>query len=122
MASEVPSFELFHALSESVHASGGQRPPHDWPTLSRQILAMNQEGLETILALVLYYASQEKKGKSTGMQSIVGSAILAPSAKLPFKSKTFVGGLGFVVDIENLPSKLQDIIALFVDIVSRSTN
>lgn len=110
------NFELFHVLSERVNqqtSSPGQATvPHDWPTLCREILNLGQEHMELILALILSYASTEKKTKSASATST-----LVSSAKLPYKSKTFAGSIGFVVDIENLPAKLQDIVALYVKTV-----
>lgn len=112
--SSTKNFELFHLLSETVTAEG-YTSCSDWPSLCREILALDPERLEIILAIIMYYASLEKKTKTSQT-----SSVLSATAKLPFKAKTFTGGLGFVVDVDNLPARLQDMIGLFVREFCRS--
>jgi hypothetical protein len=107
---EASRFPLYDALVRHVESN---RPQYDWSTLARQALSLSNDQMEIAVAVVLMYASLEKGTRGSAAASSSKQTVALPS-RLPFKSKSFDRGLGFCVEIDNLPSRLQDMLALFI--------
>lgn len=107
-------FPLYRRLVEKSDIStdnGRCVPKRDWQAITRSVLSFDNERLEILLALILVHSLQEKLQSSKS----ASTAMTFFQTKLPYKGKTYNAGLGFVVDIENIPPRLQEIIYFFVE-------